>query len=293
MNLNATTWLNPSLQRRLAWLLAGSLALICAWLLVRIVWVGLTPLTVTENHPAATINVQTGQSTKARARPPLANWHLFGEFEENKTVAAYRDAPETSLELELRGILSSDDPQSGFAIIIHHGRQAVYGLGQELPGDARVEAIYPDRVVLVRGGRYETLRLPVESQQPEQQADTITAPDQASSASGPPLSALVAGVGGQLSLQMKSTAANYGLIPVSSGGYRLFLGRNAGAVASLGLQNGDIILSVNGISLNSQQDVEQAIANILGGERANLLINRAGQDISLSPDISAILSEVR
>ena len=99
--------------------------------------------------------------------------------------------------------------------------------------------------------------------------------------------------GAQLSLQMKSAASNYGLIPVSSGGYRLFLGRNAGMVASLGLQNGDIILSVNGISLNSQQDVEQAFAKILAGERLNLLINRGGQDINLSPDISAILSEVR
>jgi general secretion pathway protein C len=296
MDFNVATWLSPSVQRRAAWLLTVGLALICAWLLVRIVWSWLTPFPDTDSTVQNAMTVSAGSPSAIQARPPLSRWHLFGEFEENRTLAAYRDAPETALELELRGILSSDNPQSGFAIIIYRSRQAVYGIGQDLPGDARVEAIYPDRVVLLRAGRYETLRLPLESQLPQPEHSTPGQGgqvDQALSSARPPMSVMVPGASGKLSLSMNSAAANYGLIPVSSGGYRLFLGRNAGVVASLGLQNGDIILSGNGISLNSQQDVEQVIANILAGERLNLLINRGGQELSLSPDISAILSEVR
>ena len=85
----------------------------------------------------------------------------------------------------------------------------------------------------------------------------------------------------------------YSLIPVKGGGYRLFLSRDAGQLADLGMRNGDIIRSANGIALNRQSDVEQVMAKVLSGETLTLLVVRDGEEISLTPDIEQFIDGVR
>ena len=71
------------------------------------------------------------------------------------------EAPETKLQLILRGALSSDDPEHARAIIADpRGKEEQYAIGEELPGNAELSEIHPDRVILKRNGRFETLRLP-------------------------------------------------------------------------------------------------------------------------------------
>ena len=73
------------------------------------------------------------------------------------------DLPETKLELKLRGAFTAVDKANAGAIIeddrkvAHH-----YAIGDEVPGDATLRAIYADRVVLARNGLLETLYFPDE-----------------------------------------------------------------------------------------------------------------------------------
>jgi general secretion pathway protein C len=92
--------------------------------------------------------------------PPLeklANLHLFGQNIEQDINAL----PETTLQLELKGIYSDPKQEMGSAIIAVPGQtDAVYLVGDTLPGGATVLDIYEDRVILKRAGQREVLMLP-------------------------------------------------------------------------------------------------------------------------------------
>ena len=87
----------------------------------------------------------------------LANLHLFGQNIEQDINAL----PETTLQLELKGIYSDPIQEMGSAIIAVPGQaDAVYLVGDTLPGGATLLDIYEDRVILKRAGQLEVLRLP-------------------------------------------------------------------------------------------------------------------------------------
>ncbi|HIO55135.1 MAG TPA: hypothetical protein EYN26_08345 [Chromatiales bacterium] len=93
-----------------------------------------------------------------------ATLHLFGTAASgNAQVAAkHIDAPDTKLNLTLRGIFSGKESNQGFAIIqANHKKDENFFLaGSQVFGLAKLDEIYPDRVILLHNGKYETLRLP-------------------------------------------------------------------------------------------------------------------------------------
>ncbi len=90
----------------------------------------------------------------------IAALHLFGGSSVEPGAEA-ANAPETPLNLTLRGVFSSDDQEAAYAIIAGpDGEEMSYGLEDELPGGAVLKAVFPDRVTLSRNGRSETLSLP-------------------------------------------------------------------------------------------------------------------------------------
>lgn len=278
---------NPDTHRRIALATGLLLAAICVWFLLRLLWLLITPLPDVSAWSA--IEQQSQQPAQSLSGPPVSDWPLFGDYTEQPVIAALREAPQTKLDLQLRGIVSSGDPESGFAIIVDQGRQGVFGIEQSLSSGATVKAVYPDRVVLLHDGRYETLRLPG-----DRTVDTGTSAlpvAQASTSSDRPMMVDPGLVTNQLSLNINSLAAGYGLLPVNGGGYRLSFGRNARQLADLGLRNGDIILAANGIRLNDQGDVEAAMAQVLGGERLTLLVRRGAEELSLTADITELLGQ--
>jgi len=103
-----------------------------------------------------------GSSTSSERE--LAGWHLFGEAGRQNAVkrAATLSAPETRLRLTLKGVFASDEAAAaGWAIIADpKGKEDTYEIGDPLPGNAKLSEIYVDRIILERGGRFETLKLP-------------------------------------------------------------------------------------------------------------------------------------
>ena len=98
----------------------------------------------------------------------LASAHLFGEAPKvsapvfEQTVV---DAPDTTLSLLLTGILAADAETDfkGQAIISsNRGQERTYQIGQEIESanGTRLHSVHPDRVLLNRGDRLETLRFP-------------------------------------------------------------------------------------------------------------------------------------
>ncbi|WP_166259290.1 type II secretion system protein N [Marinobacter salicampi] len=93
----------------------------------------------------------------------LASIDLFGELDpENETKELdTENLPETNLRLFLRGALSADGEYPASALIEDStGRTEAYVKGDELPGNATLRAIHPQRVILERGGKLENLYFP-------------------------------------------------------------------------------------------------------------------------------------
>ncbi len=143
------------------WVSAG-LVLLLAWQLVQLLWtaLGATPA-------AAVGNPATDAGPATPAAPPISvpaivNAHLFG-------IAAVpgasdldpSSAPATQMSLVLVGTIAQTDPERGLAIIGESAATAkVYAVGKIVTGGTRLHSVFPDRVILDRGGQLEALLLP-------------------------------------------------------------------------------------------------------------------------------------
>lgn len=114
---------------------------------------------------AAASGSANGQGQQSADLTRVAALHLFGQAnrQPTQTRKAPVDAPETQLNLTLSGVLYNEDQSAARAIIAGaQGPEKFYRVGEQLPGGAVLDAIYRDRVILLRNGRHETLRLPEE-----------------------------------------------------------------------------------------------------------------------------------
>ena len=223
----------------------------------------------------------------------LADRHLFGRSESTDPLGLEQVQRVTDLALTLRGVVAAEDPGSGLAIIAagRSGEKA-YAVGAELPGDATLEAVLPDRVVLNRNGRRETLML--EGSARPGGAARIARPDQDAPApatraavTARPLTSNVPGARG-FAININELAASYNLIPAPGGGFRINLGRDADALVATGLHQGDIIRAANGAALDNPALVQQVLAEVLLGKPLSLTVERGGRTITVKPDLETL-----
>jgi len=89
--------------------------------------------------------------------------HLFGKADapESVPVQSVINAPETRLSLTLKGIVAASSGAQGRALIAEgSATEKVYKVGDVLSGGAVLHEVLTDKVILKRGGRFETLTLP-------------------------------------------------------------------------------------------------------------------------------------
>lgn len=91
-------------------------------------------------------------------------WNLFGkEGAREKAEDTPKDvnAPKTNLQLELHGVFVAPKEENSTAIISEKRRDSkLYHIGDKLPGNATLAAVYENRVLLNRQGRLEALFFP-------------------------------------------------------------------------------------------------------------------------------------
>ncbi|HLV77044.1 MAG TPA: type II secretion system protein N [Marinobacter sp.] len=94
----------------------------------------------------------------------LADLTLFGAHtpEGSPEASHTENLPETNLRLFLRGVLAADGDFPGSALIEDdQNNTEAYLVGDELPGSARLRTVFPNRIILERGGKLENLYFPV------------------------------------------------------------------------------------------------------------------------------------
>lgn len=97
----------------------------------------------------------TRQPARALDINPIKN--LFGSFQATVSQQTI-DAPKTTLNLELQGIFTAENPADSTAIVAQRGQAGeLYRIGDRLPGNATLEAVYDDHILIKRGARTEKL----------------------------------------------------------------------------------------------------------------------------------------
>lgn len=224
---------------------------------------------------AATVNFQT-----------IVDAHLFGEAgaEPPPIADPTIDAPDTRLNLKLRGTFAAGDESISHAIIADgSGKDAVFFIKDSLPGGAVLHEVYPDRVILNRAGTLETLRLPRTS---ESLGKTQTASRRPSGNMRPDSM--------QQGMQQPPSSFTDILRPqpyMPNGelkGYRVYPGRDRRRFAALGLRPGDLVTDINGQPLNNLQSGMEVFKNLSNSDQLTVTIERNGSPLQLTLDTAEI-----
>ncbi len=255
------------------------LALIAATL-ARLAW---TLLPVPEEgrwRPAPAAAAQPG--AQASAGPfnveRLIGASLFGSYQAVPGSTDLNNAPDTRLDLTLLGILADRGEQVSRALISSgSGDEKPYAVGDDIARGVTLEAIFPDRVILMRNGKAETLRL--NKDQPSSAMASAGPTD--STAVDSATAANLASARDQI-LQDPTRASEYIRVQPASvngqlRGYRVYPGRERELFNNAGLRPGDVVTAVNGIELDNAQKALQMLNDLSRASNFVLTVDRGGQ----------------
>lgn len=228
--------------------------------------------------------------------------NLFGKAPAGPRALTGREATEelreTRLSLTLAGVVVADDPAASIAFIAQRGRPAEsFGIGDRLPGNAKLAEVYWDRVVLSRGGMRERLGFEETAggeggivanlgRAPTRQAPRAAPPNgtrqQSAAATRPARSALaerrtaLAAIRERLENNPEAALDGLGMDQeaMRAGGYVVGALADHPELRGLGLARSDRILSVNGQPLGEVDDPGQALERVLAQESATIEIQR-------------------
>lgn len=248
--------------------------------------------------------------------PNIAALHLFGEIvvEQPKFVEAppsVEQAQETQLRLTLNGVFILDKPRSWAIIADAMGNEDTYKTNAPIPGGAILKEIHKDKVILLYNGRFETLSLPRDELGGEGEGGTNVAraggfAPQQDFSGRPPGGGFDGGQRGfpgvqSLSPEASASLRNYrdALVrdpqsvmdvvraePFRRGGqligYRVFPGRDRQLMMQVGLQPGDVVTGINGVSLDSPLKGLEVMKDLSSAQQVSLSVMRNGITQTLS-----------
>ncbi len=274
------------------------LVVLCARTAADLVWSLVPTPTATWQPPPAAAATATRSGIDIGAISTLG---LFGKYQPPAKAAAadLARAPDTQLDLKLKGIFAGDEKYSRALIAAQDGDEKPYAIGDTIGGGGvNVQAIFPDRVVLLRNGRPELLRLDKDRTDALAADDTDSGDNEESDDAEPNMSpeegAMVAQINSiRLSdirdelLNDPSKASQFiRLQPMNAGGglhgYRVFPGANRALFMGTGLHPGDVVTSVNGVELNDPARALQMLGDMAHANSLTVVVNRGGTNQTLS-----------
>ena len=253
---------------------------------------------------APTSNAQPNRAGNAPSRggaveQPLAvkisQLHLFGKFEVKKVAPPPKidvaSAPETRLNLKLRGVFSSNDKTIARAIISDpRGDDDSYAIGDQVPGGAILNDILEDRVILERNGQLEILKLPVEALPGDATAEANSgvmnrggramAPSAPIDTATADTSEILRHYRDALLNDPQSVMGLVRVQPYNRGGklegYRIRPGRDRQLLTKFGLRSGDVVKAVNGVPMDNPIKALEILRDLSTATSVTVDIERNG-----------------
>jgi len=271
----------PETQHRIAKAIANVL-LVWLVLYLSVALANITWLFAWQDKPVAVAPAVGSVGARAlenSGRYPMANYEFFGRAEALGEVAAAvkRSAPETGLRLRLEGVLVAQRPEGSGAIVAgSNGETEWYRVGDLLPGNAELAEVEPGRILIRRGGRYESLTFE------ESNVSTMVAEVTQEPAESSP-EAFLDNARQQLDSAGAAALTPYGLSPVddSGGSGYVYNGSNA-MLNAVNLKAGDVITAINGQRLGDVQQDRSLLESWRGQASLDIEIERDGSFLTIS-----------
>ena len=277
--LSPQQWLDR-ISRTVPHALSLLLVLAIAWQLVQLTWLLLDRRSEPAPAPVAAAPLAAATQPKGPNIQSIVDAHLFGQ-PQIKSEVDPSTAPQTQMNLVLSAVFATGDPTKGWAIIGESPTSAkVFMIGEAVRSGTKLHAVYPDRVILERDGQLEALALPTQSL-----AGMMSQPAAAPRAGGSQFTENLRRIA-----ETNPTAFSEIVRPqpvFANGvqrGYRVYPGRNRQQFARLGLQPGDLVVSINGTPLDDPQRGMEIFNTMSSSDRVTVSVERNGQaqDLTLN-----------
>ncbi|MFV9615982.1 MAG: type II secretion system protein N [Gammaproteobacteria bacterium] len=273
---------------RLPGIVSALLVLMMAWWAVAQV----LPLLSDDKSENLITSISTSPPTAiANKQLPLNMLNLFGIPENKAAVNKASTTKITKLKLTLRGILATEDPRQGVAQIQNAKKEERhFVVSDSVFGQATLEEIHIDRVILLHDGRYETLILPEEFLDVKH----FSAEKQR--------------------LERKKIATDYRKLFLNrdaeklrklfgfdtawkNGGFAGFIvkalsDKGREMMATLGIEDGDLITVVNGLRFSESLEAAQQLTELKTATSVDIIIERNGQEIPFHIEFDAPLEDI-
>lgn len=263
------------------------------WQLARVGWL-LVPGPATPELPPVAAQPRTAQPAAGTTInvERVINAHLFGvprADDEAVALVEQEDAPDTQLNLELRGTIAATEEERALAIIAQRGgAEKVYFVGDAVPGGATLHAVQLDRVLLRRAGRLEALRLPRSEDSPAPRRAAAPAPSRTPSLS-PRAATTIQEVVSQNPASLTEIIRPQPVFKDGrQQGYRVYPGRQRQQFAELGLRPGDLVTQINGMALDDPARGMEIFRGLADATSVTLTIDRNGQVEMLTLNTSVL-----
>jgi len=281
----------PLYQRHARWLPAAVdlvLVAIIARLLAQLLW-ALLPAPAAAAWQAAPVMASAPNPANQVDLNRIAGTHLFGQYvaPANPGLENIKTAPDTQLPLTLLGILANNKNKAASRALISSGSdEKPYSISDAVTPGVTLTAIFPDRVVLSRNGKLETLRL--DKDQPNSNDEPLAVAENADPGAAESLA--------QIRTQMlanPSKAQDYIRVQPAPGaggngqmGYRIFPGRDHSVFTAAGLRPGDVVTSVNGVQLDDPAKSLQLLSDLSQANQVTLTVQRGGESQTVNVNLS-------
>jgi general secretion pathway protein C len=274
--------------RVVTWVLALLLGVQAALIVTDLTSTGTAPSSV-RNAPA---NARPGVQQRINVAA-IASSHLFGIAAADPAASAANaaNAPQTSMPLVLTGIIAGDDPSTGVAIVGESASSAkVYGVGDNVPGGAKLHSVYSDRILLDRNGSLESLALP---RQFATGGATPPLPEEEESepSENPTVDRvrrLIADQPGAITEIMRPQPV---FAQGKQRGYRVYPGRDRQAFVQLGLRPGDLVTAINGTPLDDPARGQEIFSTLGSASEARVTVMRNGRQQDLTLNLAQVAQQ--
>jgi general secretion pathway protein C len=273
--------------------------ILVVFLIAKTTWLWTLHFTQTEQSSAIfTASATANPTSNQISVDSLINRHLFGQITvkpvQDKVVV--QDAPVTKLNLKLRGIYASETLSKANAIIEDgSGKQSVYFIDEKLKVGGRVylRQVFVDRIMLETNGKNEVLKL---EQNPlvgtsirsaktgplAQKNDKKTVDDKRNNSR---ISKKLSEYKKKLINDPRSVSdvisGRPSFVDGELRGFNISPGKDKRLFQELGLRSGDLVTSINGVSLTNMQDAMTLMNEANSMDSLSIDIDRNGETISL------------
>ncbi len=234
----------------------------------------------------------------------LTGFNLFGDAKSTPVVtdSSELDAPITRLKLKLRGVYAASEKELAGAMIEAQNKQDVYRIGGKLPGATglKLHKILSDRIIMSRGGKFETLFIEDFGQskntsrntssrgKSKERETTFNTNNNSSNIIDKRKDQNLTKELIKLRSKLTDPQSLSELVSVSPAmvgeefqGFRIAPGKNRALFGRMGLRRNDVITGVNGINLDDPASAFSLMEQISTADELNLTIKRGERDMNI------------